>query len=236
MKRTRAPVSPRVASMVQRLSLLAQLAEELKVAREVAMTYPTAQDAMDAGWVRVTGYVPGIAAHYMNFGAVDSRFDIEVPEMILFDGTDPDSAVVGLSYYIIHEGDTEPTQGFTGPNDHFHRHVGLCIVNGVVAGDSQTTAEECEARGGSKAGGDKQWMNHVWIVPGCESPWGMFSAASPVLDGALGRASATDGGSCAGSGVRDRYGLDDPVDAGSGATGADGDETAGTASGGSTGG
>ena len=56
------------------------------------------------------------------------------------------------------------------------------------------------------------------------------------VTGALGRASATDGGSCAGSGVRDRYGLDDPVDAGSGATGADGDETAGTASGGSTGG
>ena len=213
-----------------------KLAEELELARSVTEKYDTVAKAEAGGWSKVTGYVPGIAAHYMNFGAVDSRFDIEVPEMILFDGTDPDSAVVGLSYYIIHEGDTEPTQGFTGPNDHFHRHVGLCIVNGVVAGDSQTTAEECEARGGSKAGGDKQWMNHVWIVPGCESPWGMFSAASPVLDGALGRASATDGGSCAGSGVRDRYGLDDPVDAGSGATGADGDETAGTASGGSTGG
>jgi hypothetical protein len=210
-----------------------RLAEELELARSITEKYDTVAKAEAGGWTKVTGYVPGIAAHYMNFGAVDSRFDIEVPEMILFDGTDPDSSVVGLSYYIIHEGDAEPSQGFTGPNDHFHRHVGLCIVNGVVAGDSQTTAEECEARGGSKAGGDKQWMNHVWVVPGCESPWGAFSAASPVLDGALGRASATDGGGCAGSGVRDRYGLDDPAPTASGGT--DDDETAGTASGGAGG-
>ena len=211
-----------------------KLADELAAAKAVTEKYDTVAKAEAGGWSKVTGYVPGIAAHYMNFGAVDSTFDVDMPEMILFDGTDPDSAVVGLSYYIIHEGDAEPSQGFTGPNDHFHRHVGLCIVNGVVAGDSQTTAEECEARGGSKAGGDKQWMNHVWIVPGCESPWGMFSAASPVLDGALGRASASDGGGCAGSGVRDRYGLDDPVPTGDG--GASGNETAGTASGGTGGG
>lgn len=210
-----------------------KLAEELALARSITEKYDTVAKAEAGGWVKVTGYVPGIASHYMNFGAVDSTFDIEVPEMILFDGTDPDSSVVGLSYYIIHEGDAEPTQGFTGPNDHFHRHVGLCIVNGVVAGDSQTTAEECEARGGSKAGGDKQWMNHVWVVPGCESPWGVFSAATPVLDGALGRASATDGGGCAGSGVRDRYGLDDPATTATGGGG--GDETAGTATGGAGG-
>ena len=220
-----------------------RLAEELELALSVTEKYNTVAKAEAGGWVKVTGYVPGIAAHYMNFGAVDTRFDIEVPEMILFDGTDPDSAVVGLSYYIIHEGDAEPSQGFTGPNDHFHRHVGLCVVNGVVAGDSTTTAEDCAARGGSKAGGDKQWMNHVWVVPGCESPWGMFSAATPVLDGALGKASATDGGSCAGSGVRDRYGLDDPIpasaastsDGGGTSAGADEGENAGTAAGGGAG-
>lgn len=203
-----------------------KLAEELALARSVTEKYNTVAKAEAGGWVKVTGYVPGIAAHYMNFGAVDSTFDIETPEMILFDGTDPDSSVVGLSYYIIHDGEAEPTQGFTGPNDHFHRHVGLCIVNGVVAGDSQTTAEECAARGGSKAGGDRQWMNHVWVVPGCESPWGVFSAATPVLDGKLGGESGSDGGGCAGSGVRDRYRLDEPADVDS--TGADGDETAGT--------
>ena len=210
----------------------ARLEDELAQARAVTEKYDTVAKAEAAGWTKVTGYVPGIAAHYMNFGLVDTRFEIDKPEMILFDGTDPGSSVVGLSYYIIHEGEAEPSQGFTGPNDHFHRHVGLCIVNGVVAGDSQTTAEDCAARGGSKAGGEKQWMNHVWIVPGCESPWGVFSAATPVLDGQLGGESASDGGGCAGSGVRDRYGLDDPVSPSSGDKSTV-DETAGTASGGS---
>ena len=209
-----------------------RLEAELDQARAVTEKYNTVAKAEAGGWVKVTGYVPGIAAHYMNFGEVDTKFDIDRTERILFDGTVPDSAVVGLSYYIIHEGEAEPSQGFTGPNDHFHRHMGLCIVNGVVAGDSQTTQEDCAARGGSKAGGDKQWMNHVWVVPGCESPWGVFSAATPVLDGALGGESGSDGGGCAGSGVRDRYGLDDVAPAAVNDSGGD-DETAGTATGGS---
>ena len=82
------------------------------------------------------------------------------------------------------------------------------MKNGVVIGDSQTTPEECAAAGGGKSTGDRGWMNHVWIVPGCESPWGMFSAATPLLEGDMGHNSGTDGGGCAGSSVRDRYQMD----------------------------
>jgi hypothetical protein len=184
-----------------------QLRSELATAREVALRYPTAADAIAGGWTRVTGYVPGIAAHYMRFSYVDGEFDVREPEMLLYDGDGPDASMVGLSYYLIHESDTEPTQGFTGPNDHFHRHIGLCVGPGGVLGDTTTTAEECAARGGRKATGSGGWMNHVWIVPGCESPWGMFSGASPLLDRTLAEASGADGGGCAGSGVRDRYDL-----------------------------
>jgi hypothetical protein len=53
-------------------------------------------------------------------------------------------------------------------------------------------------------------MSHAWVVPGCESPWGVFSAASPVLDDALG---ADNGGpGCAASSVRDRYDMGDAPD------------------------
>ncbi|MEZ5177497.1 MAG: hypothetical protein R2746_04225 [Acidimicrobiales bacterium] len=186
-----------------------QLEEELKVARDTAMKYPTAQDAMDAGWVRVTTYVPGIAAHYMNFGLVDGKFELDKPEMILYDGDDTDAHVVGLSYYLIQDGSAEPTQGFTGYNDHGHRHIGLCVGPGGVIGDSTLTEEECADRGGRKSGGSKAWMSHAWVVPGCESPWGVFSAASPILDKALGETSGDNDGGCVGSAVRDRYGLDD---------------------------
>jgi hypothetical protein len=184
-----------------------RLAEELDLARETALRFPTAADAVAGGWQRVTPYVPGIAAHYMKFSLVDGRFEITQPEMLLYDGNDPDARVVGLSYYLRHAGDAEPTQGFTGPNDHYHRHVGLCNGPGGVIGDSTTTAEECAARGGRKSDRQDGWMAHAWVVPGCESPWGVFSGASPLLDRALADASGMNDGACSASSVRDRYDL-----------------------------
>ena len=186
----------------------ATLEKELAQAKAVALKYPTPADAVKGGWFKVTGYVPGIAAHYMKFAIVDGTFNIDEPEMLLYDGDSDKSHIIGLSYYLFHAGDAEPTQGFTGGNDHFHRHIGLCIKGGVVVADSTTTDAECAAMGGAKQGGGAGWMNHVWIVPGCESPWGIFSAASPLLDRDLTKASGSEGSEgCAKSGVRDRYDL-----------------------------
>ena len=184
-----------------------QLASELDRVRAITAKYPHPGDAEAAGWHQVTGYVPGIAAHYMNFGYVDGTFDIDKPEMLLYDGTGPTANVVGVSYYLVHDSDFEPSQGFTGPNDHFHRHIGLCVGGGGVIGDSNTTEEECAARGGVKQQATGGWMNHVWIVPGCESPWGMFSGASPIIDDGLGGVSGSDGGGCAGSSTRGWFDL-----------------------------
>lgn len=183
------------------------LAAEIELARETALKYPTAADATAAGWFRVTPYLPGIAAHYMNFRYVDDRFEIDKPEMILYDGNGPDARVVGLSYYVTLPGSAEPTQGFTGDNDHYHRHIGLCVGAGGVIGDSTTTPEECAAMGGVKQDGSAGWMSHAWVVPGCESPWGLFSGANPILDDALARESGKNDGGCAASSVRDRYDL-----------------------------
>jgi hypothetical protein len=184
-----------------------QLKSELKLARETALKYPTVADAEAAGWVQVTPYVPGIAAHFMKFSVVDGTFDITQPEMILYDGTDDNARVIGLSYFIRQAGAAEPTQGFTGNNDHYHRHDGLCIGATGVIGDSTTTEEECRAMGGRKANGSSGWMSHAWVVPGCESPWGVFSGANPILDRELTANSGEDGGGCGGSGVLARYDL-----------------------------
>lgn len=157
------------------------LAGELAEAKEVAASYPTIADAEAAGYRKVTTYYPGIAAHYMNFDYVDGTFELDKPEMLLYDGDGPTAAVVGLSYYIVREGDEEPAEGFTGNNDHYHRHVGLCIKDGVVAAGSGTSEEDCGALGGRKSDGTAGWMSHVWIAPGCESDWGVFSGANPSL-------------------------------------------------------
>ena len=200
-----------------------RLAKELALARKTALRYPTVADAEEAGYHLVTGYLPGIAAHYIKGSLIDGTFEIERPEMILYDGVEPDSHVVGLSYYLWHPGDNKPTQGFTGDNDHGHRHIGLCSSpSGVIIGDSTTSEADCAARGGSKNDGSKGWMSHAWVVPGCESPWGVFSAANPLLDGDLMKASGKDGGHCAGAGLRDRYQMDE------GRTGGDGESAAAT--------
>ena len=157
------------------------LADELTRAKAVAAAYPTIADAEAAGYHKVTTYYPGIAAHYMNFGYVDGEFELEKPEMLLFDGDGPTAGIVGLSYYVMKEGEEEPTDGFTGNNDHYHRHVGLCIREGVVAAGSSTSEEDCGDLGGRKSDGTAGWMSHVWITPGCESDWGVFSGANPTL-------------------------------------------------------
>ncbi|HEV7760405.1 MAG TPA: hypothetical protein VGO78_15490, partial [Acidimicrobiales bacterium] len=150
---------------------------------------------------------------YMNFSYVDDEFHIDKPEMLLYDGTDDDSSIVGVSYYITMGAEVEPTQGFTGDEDGYHVHAGLCVSGAGVIGDSTTTDEECAARGGRKPLGTGNWMSHAWVVPGCESPWGVFSGNNPLLDVDLTRASGDDGGGCAGSGVRDRYDLEPGTEA-----------------------
>ena len=153
-----------------------QLSWELTKAREAAMGHRTVAMALQDGYVMVVPYVPLIGAHYMKFSLVDGTFDVDRPEMLLYDGTNADSQIVGLSYYVASSTGEPP--GFAGPNDHWHRHIGLCIARNrpVVIGGEKTTAEECAARGGVKSDGSRFWMVHAWVVPGWDSPDGVFSA------------------------------------------------------------
>jgi hypothetical protein len=158
----------------------ALLADQLTIARQAALRYPTAADAIAAGYRRVTSYIPCIAAHYINLQLIDQTFDPAAPEMLLFDGNGSDARIVGLSYYVT--GVSRAPEGFAGPNDRWHQHIGLCVsVDGVVLGGTQLTAEQCAARGGIKADGSTAWMVHAWVVPGWESAWGTFSGEHPEL-------------------------------------------------------
>ena len=150
----------------------AALGDQLALARAAAMRYPTVADALAGGYVKVVGCVPLIGAHYIKWSSMDTTFDVNDPEMLLYDGTDPTSHIVGLSYYVF--SDTEPSP-FAGPNDHWHQHIGLCIKDGVVVGGEQLSAADCTARGGTKANAGNGWMVHAWVVPGWDSPQGVFS-------------------------------------------------------------
>ncbi|MEY2588137.1 MAG: hypothetical protein QOJ67_121 [Acidimicrobiaceae bacterium] len=155
-------------------------------ARTVVDKYPTAADAMAAGYQRSTVYVPCIGAHYTNIGLV-GKFDPAAPSELLYDGSDGNARIVGLSYLVLHPGGAP--EGFAGPNDRWHQHNangGLCFGKAGVIGAESLTPEECAARGGQKRELADIWMVHDWVVPGWECSWGAFAPECPELGGRAG--------------------------------------------------
>jgi hypothetical protein len=164
------------------------LQQQQAIARGVADRLPTVAAAEAAGYHKSTPFVPCIGAHYTNVSLVPG-FDPAKPSELLFDGTAPDSKIVGLSYLTLHPGGAP--DGFAGPNDHWHQHNangGLCFSkkDGIVIGAEDMTAEQCAAAGGRKQELTDIWMLHDWIVPGWECSWGVFAPECAELGGRVG--------------------------------------------------
>jgi hypothetical protein len=180
----------------------ALLAQQLMLARATAMKYPTVVDAERAGYRLVAGFGPGAGAHYIGGPMTGSGpFDASKAQSLLYDGTSPTSKIVGLMYFGM--GATAP-EGFAGPNDHWHRHSHVCttFVNGKIdvpfAPDSDVTPAQCTQVGGRYMA-ITGWMVHAWVVPGWESPAGVFSHENPNLRCADGTFNTDKIGKCQGS-------------------------------------
>ena len=156
-------------------------------ARAVVTKYPNVAAALAAGYRESTVYVPCIGAHYTNV-ALAVGFNPSAPSELLFEGTKPDSKIVGLSYLVYHPGGAP--DGFAGTNDHWHQHTfngGLCIApNQMVIGAESTSAADCEKRGGRKIALTDIWMLHDWATPGFDCSWGVFASECPELGGKIG--------------------------------------------------
>ena len=154
----------------------ALLAAQLVEARAAALRYPTVADAAKAGFLQAGQFSPLTGAHYINIRGVNG-FDPSVPGSLIYDGTSPTSKVIGTMYI---SSDQNPPQGFAGPNDHWHRHANTCVVYGggkiviPFAADSDVTISMCNAAHGVFMR-RTVWMVHAWVVPGWESPNGVFA-------------------------------------------------------------
>jgi hypothetical protein len=158
---------------------LLTLQDQLALGGEVIDRLPTVADAEAAGYRQISPYVPGMAVHYIGSG-LDGTFDPAQPEMLLYNGTDPTSQLVGLSYVALAP---EPPEGFVGHNDVWHNHPALCMVGGFVVGLDGTPEDLCESIGGEiNEGLANLQMLHLWQVPGWESPWGLFSGENPAIN------------------------------------------------------
>jgi hypothetical protein len=164
-----------------------QLRAEQTQAASVASQFPTAADAQKAGYRLSVVYVPCIGEHYTNI-AYTGKIDPAHPSELLYDGSTPQSKIIGLSYLLYHPGGAPA--GFIGPNDHWHQHSfngGLCMSNsGVVIGPESMTAAKCQAAGGHKNALKDIWMLHDWVVPGWSCSWGVFAPECPELGGRAG--------------------------------------------------
>jgi hypothetical protein len=161
------------------------LGRQLEIAHEATVRYPTVADAEAAGYQKIGPYLPCIGAHYVKTPIYLGGFDPATPTMMLYDGTNPDSKVVGLSYAMLAD-KRSPPDGFAGPNDPWHAHgIGgkFCVKDDFVIG---ATAEGCTENGGNTVGFDKHWMNHVWVADAWPSSWGLFSNENPDLGGQIG--------------------------------------------------
>ena len=181
----------------------AQLAMQLTEARAVALRYPTVADALRGGYHLAGDFAPGVGAHYVSYSGLSGPgpVDVEHPESLIYDGTSPTSHVAGLMYYAMTPSSPD---GFAGPNDHWHRHRGVCIqytpsgINVPLPADADVTEAQCSAVHGSYLT-TTGWMVHAWVVPTYESPLGVFSHTNPDLRCADGTFNTDKAGFCQGT-------------------------------------
>ena len=184
------------------------LANELVVARATAMQYPTVASATQAGYILAGKFTPGAGAHYVSISNSSSSYlnhttaiDPAHPLSLIYEGTAPTARVVGLMYGSFNQA---PPDGFAGPNDHWHRHTNLCITfsKGQIGipypPDSDVQKSACDALHGQFMR-ETLWMVHAWVVPGWDSPQGVFSHANVDLHCADGTDHTDKVGFCTGA-------------------------------------
>ncbi|MFM7270255.1 MAG: hypothetical protein ACKO2C_01305 [Actinomycetes bacterium] len=166
-----------------------ELGRQLALARETALRYPTVADAEAAGLRRAGPFSPGLGAHYINFanaagppnGVMTDEW-IARPLAWMYDGTKPTSRIAGLFYGSA----VKDPEGFAGPNDVWHAHRNACIVqtptgiDAPLGADQPVTERQCDAVGGMLIRQTQQLL-HVWVVPGYESPEGVYAHLSSAV-------------------------------------------------------
>ena len=177
-----------------------QLAEQLVHVRALALPYPTVADAEAAGYELTTPYAPGTGAHYGKDADTQppgQPLDLDKPQSFLYDGTEPDSRLVGVMY--VQLGGDEVPDGFAGPLDTWEPFPGQCLEPGttdpVFPTKDSVTRAECDDAGGTFVD-VTAWIQHVWVVPGWEAPGGVFAPYNADIVCADGTTDADDVTGC----------------------------------------
>lgn len=153
----------------------AQFDSQWVAAQQAIAQRDTLEKAAALGYVRAAAPAGGIGTHWVLWSQIAKPFDPAKPSMLLFDERRKPAVLVGYSYAL--QTPTRP-EGFAGPNDHWHQHIGLCVDNGWVVREQTSGPGACN--GTYIAGGDF-WMLHAWVVPKWENRKGRFAPFNPNL-------------------------------------------------------
>jgi hypothetical protein len=149
---------------------------EIQAAVDTAKQFAGTEAAAAAGYVQSSLQLPAIGTHWIKWSLVDAPFDPTRPSMLLFDESAlHPTRLAGLSYWVRSD---NPPEGFTGPNDVWHRHSGLCFENGWLARENVSSSNECA---GQWLNGSDLWMLHVWVAPDVTNTDGVFAARNKAL-------------------------------------------------------
>lgn len=185
------------------------LAAQLDLAKDYANQYPTRADAEAAGFHETFERIPGMGTHHglgvLNVddfadptfdprhpethldsglpGHVDGKFEPGRPEFLQYDGDDPDSPLVGMSYYVYTDTGAPP-EGFVGDNDWWHHHPTLCHDPATAKATLGVNLDDatCESRGGVNVHLGDFYMLHVWIVDDVELHDDIHAPLHPCID------------------------------------------------------
>ena len=138
--------------------------------------YDTIAEVEAAGYVLASGNSDGAGVHYVKWSIVGEPFDPAEPSMLLFEELvrGEEMELIAYSYWVSSDG---PPKGFLGEEDSWHRHLGVCFVNGYIK-DENVLSSQCP---GDWVNGMDLWMLHAWVVPGLENDYGRFHTVNPFL-------------------------------------------------------
>jgi hypothetical protein len=162
---------------------LTKTAIQLEAARRATEKYQDVRVAEADGYKAIGPEVPGMGIHYVGFGPRTPGFDLERPDILLYEKSPSATggyASVGVSYLLNAETDADgqpKNPPFPKSLASWHRHSNLCVFpdSSVKADLSET---ECVAKRG-RFNALTQWMVHAWIWK--DSPLGVFSLKNPTV-------------------------------------------------------
>jgi nitrous oxide reductase accessory protein NosL len=157
-----------------------------------AKKYKTGADAKKDGWIKATKSLYGIGSHWLKGGVTGfatggATFDITTPNVLLFDGEGDDAKLAGVSWIL---GTPTNPEGFTGPDDSWHRHSSVCflmkeflvISEGEAEGSPiNLSAASCKDQGGTMFPISNLTMMHLWIGDGYITTGPIFAHDHPLL-------------------------------------------------------